>query len=507
MNYLNKLLALLMLLTIWACSTASNRNIASDATSARLESLQRLVEEAMVWRSEAVKLVGALDQKTKDKQVLNGNDIAQLLSTMEFYSDFYARLMEEVKEDKKYYEQMTLDGSFRIDVNTSEGQEYFYHLKRLAVGQMMAYDNYLYVVYQLDRNTKLRRLVHWDNSRVTGKLLEISNDINGQEGRELLARILETNKKEQKVRQNNKANYPETLLAEFIYLDSVIEQSLTSDYLKHIGVRVADDFGGLFRALRDVVHETGSFITFLGSKLFGNAVGSVEMRKGKLIKMPQAEQDEVISKLEPLDILLERTPFRLTSKFIPGYYGHVAIWTGNEQQLKDLGVWDHPSVVPYQQAVKDGSRIIEALRSGVEFNSFQHFLNIDDLLSMRIKTPLTPEQKKRYLIMAFEQIGKAYDFNFDVETENRIVCSELAYVVYQDTEWPTARMLGRATISPDNVASEAFEGRLFDPVLMYRDGIRLTENLQKELFDTLEASKKKESEKELESYRPVGRDR
>lgn len=506
MNYLNKVLVVLILVTVWSCSTIGKRGVASDATSARIETLQRMVEEAMIWRSEAVKLVGSLDEKTRNKQVLSGHDIDQLLNTMEFYADFYQRMTEEIKADKIFFEEMSQE-TRKIDVNSADGQEYFYHLKRLAAGQMVIYDNYLYVVYPLNKNTKLRRLVNWDNERVTSKLSAISNDINGQEGRELLARVLDTNKKEQKVREKKSLNYSSELMSEFVYLDTVVDQSMTVNYLQHTGTRVADDFGGLFRALRDVFHEAGSFITYIGSKLFGNVVGTVEMRKGKLITMPQAEQDEVISKLEPLDILLERTPFRLTSKFIPGYFGHVAIWTGNEQQLRDLGVWDHPSVVPYQKAVQEGSRIIEALRSGVEYNTFQHFLNIDDLVAMRIKNPLTPEQKKRYLIMAFEQLGKAYDFNFDVETEDRIVCSELAYVVYQDTDWPTARMIGRATISPDNVASEAFEGRPFEPVLIYRDGTRLAENLTAQLFDMLDTDKKKAPEKELEPYRPVGRDR
>ena len=30
------------------------------------------------------------------------------------------------------------------------------------------------------------------------------------------------------------------------------------------------------------------------------------------------------------DILLEKTPFRLTDKLIPGYWGHAAVWIGGE---------------------------------------------------------------------------------------------------------------------------------------------------------------------------------
>ena len=74
--------------------------------------------------------------------------------------------------------------------------------------------------------------------------------------------------------------------------------------------------------------------------------------------------------------------------------------------------------------------------------------------------------------MALRQVGKEYDFNFDVETTDRIVCSELCYVVYTDIQWPTDKTLGRATISPDNVARRAIEGRL-DLILFYHDGTRI----------------------------------
>ena len=68
-------------------------------------------------------------------------------------------------------------------------------------------------------------------------------------------------------------------------------------------------------------------------------------------------------------------------------------------------------------------------------------------------------------------MGKAYDFNFDVETTGTIVCSELPYHVYPGVDWTTEEQLGRFTISPDHVALEALEGNAdFDLVAFYHDG-------------------------------------
>lgn len=99
---------------------------------------------------------------------------------------------------------------------------------------------------------------------------------------------------------------------------------------------------------------------------------------------------------------------------------------------------------------------------------------------------LTDDLKKEFIIRAFSQIGKDYDFNFDVETDKKIVCSEIVYTVFHDISWPTKKSLGRYTISPDNVAEKAVtvDGRNaeLDPVMMYRAGARETGDLHSKLL-------------------------
>ncbi|WP_413580598.1 YiiX/YebB-like N1pC/P60 family cysteine hydrolase [Bdellovibrio sp. HCB288] len=221
---------------------------------------------------------------------------------------------------------------------------------------------------------------------------------------------------------------------------------------------------------------------------FGNMVGLVETRKGYLYNMSLNEKNKLIAEMKPLDILMEKTPFRLTDKMIPGHYGHVAIWLGTEQQLKDLKVWDQiPSKV--QAKIRSGHRIVEALRPGVEINSLDHFLNIDDFLVVRDnRSNITDEYRRKAILQAVAQIGKEYDFNFDVHTHTRIVCSEIAYVVFDDVKWPLANTLMRYTISPDNVAQLAVGNqRMFDPVIMYYGGRRVYKDLPHSLELLLKA--------------------
>ena len=100
------------------------------------------------------------------------------------------------------------------------------------------------------------------------------------------------------------------------------------------------------------------------------------------------------------------------------------------------------------------------------------------------------------MIRAFEQVGKEYDFNFDVETDSRIVCSELAFVAYHDYDWPVKKTVGRYTISPDHVGEKASGEGPFVPVMLYHDGKIVEDNLQLN-FNRLMTGKYKEIRSEL----------
>ena len=75
-------------------------------------------------------------------------------------------------------------------------------------------------------------------------------------------------------------------------------------------------------------------------------IGLVEARKGMMTALEDSQRSNLADRLKPLDVLLEKTPFRLTDKTIPGFWGHVGLWIGDQQDLEELGIWNHPLVKP-----------------------------------------------------------------------------------------------------------------------------------------------------------------
>ena len=95
------------------------------------------------------------------------------------------------------------------------------------------------------------------------------------------------------------------------------------------------------------------------------------------------------------------------------------------------------------------------------------------------------ETKAERIILALRQLEKEYDFNFDIETSVKIVCSELIYVTSILIDWATEELVGINTISPDNVAVKSIEDNtMFDITLLYHDGVKITTD-KKEMMTTL----------------------
>lgn len=209
---------------------------------------------------------------------------------------------------------------------------------------------------------------------------------------------------------------------------------------------------------------------FTTSRVMGNTMGLVRWRAGKL-KGDEAMMQAVQTHLQPGDILLEKTPFTLTDKSIPGHFGHAAIYVGTVDQLREMEALELPMVKKHLDKIAAGHVVVEALRSGVHLDTLQDFMNVDDVAILRPKN-LSIKERREAVNLALGNLGKKYDFNFDVNTTETIVCSELVYIIYPQVDFVTRRVLGSFAITPDDIAQRAGAGEV-DPlglILFGHDG-------------------------------------
>ena len=435
-----------------------------QAMTSEIVGYQRLAEEALGMRAEAIRLYRTLQAKTSAGTPLTGADLKALDEGATALLAQRAALLAIAEAHECWLDEPPGD-------STQEAALRIAGVAMSLSAALLLYDNYLSAIAPFRNDHQLRQHLN----RADGSLGRHAGAMNA------IAANFASGEVRQRVRRavlwfSQYGEKPEAAEIEgYAYLRRLIEQSPSLSL-----VRKAVPLGGLTGQIDfigtltiDTIFGLKNESTNISSLLFGNAIGLVETRHGKLHGRPEVAE-HVSGNLQPGDILLEKTPFRLTDTFIPGHWGHAAIWIGSEAELRALGIWDHAVVQPHHEALRAGRGVVEALRSGVEMNTVEHFLNIDDLGVLRHKT-LSREMRVEVILQALRQVGKPYDYNFDAETTHRIFCSKLVYLAYGDLQWPTSRMMGRVTVSPDNLAARALDDGPLTVSLLYHDGNEITE--------------------------------
>lgn len=334
-----------------------------------------------------------------------------------------------------------------------------------AVSKIMVLDHLAYLYITVENNGQLRRILNEQDQGYDKEKNSYRHLVKKAFSKDMLAKV-QRSEDLFKVYQNNKSVEVQEMLSvlKYSFLVGATEHKLKVKR-KLFSHFIAD---GFVKGARGTLYGL--------SKFFGNTAGRFQSRHG-LLYGDKVLEEKLANTLQPLDVLLEKTPFRLTDRFIPGHWGHAAIYVGNKEQLTALGLWNHPAVVPHQERIEAGAVIVEALRPGVQINSIAHFLEIDDLAVQRYKVPMTLEAKQDYLIRTFKQIGKKYDFAFDAESGKTIVCSELPYLIFKDVNFEVSKAMGRPNISPDQISLMSLgEKAEFTLELFIHDGKEITEN-------------------------------
>ncbi len=434
-----------------------------------LSAFRSMAEQALMLRAETIK-VGQRIKAQQDKgQPLSGDDLALMNEGIGMHLAIRQDLLKVAEAHECW-----LEGSDAELAKVGISPE----IRRQGVAlslsaALVLYDNYLLAVSLFEGDSKLRRILNEKDPGYAVRSAELAKVTLNYDSISNRARVRNAITYIEKEMKQLKASA--TKDADLDYAVTLIDQSPSYSMVKKWSpfYVVGRKLGFLGAATTDSLSGLEREGVSLFSMVFGNAVGLVETRKGKLYKKKSVIK-EVKTSLKAGDILLEKTPFRLTDKLIPGYWGHAAVWIGGEPELRELGLWEHPLVLKYRLLINKGQSVVEALRSGVEMNTLDHFMNIDSIGIMR-KPTASKEERAKIVLQALRQVGKPYDFNFDVESKERVYCSKLVYLTYSGVEWPTKKSIGRTTFTPDDVAIRAVKGGELELVSFFHDGKKVSD--------------------------------
>ncbi len=394
----------------------------------------------------------ALLLKIQNHNTFSGDDLFLIKRSFDLFFNLNNKMINYGKHYKVKSGKLlkTLkDGENRIPLLKSHLIWISAHL--LMIDQVQSIHQYLY-----EEQNNLRRIV----KNIIG---DKDVDIEGEEKLRLLTKQINTIVGE----VENKRFIQQIILIHKIYpeLENVFKNDLLGLFLlettrnNEIFKQIVDGkrhFPIRAHIVEDAAVRYANKVTNFLSGFFGNIAGSIKWRKGYFYNNNTALK-LAKNNLRPMDVILEKSPFVITDKFIPGHFGHVALYLGTKEQLLEHGLWLHPNIAPFHHDIENGKIILEAVRSGLRLNTLENFLNIDEMVIMRKSDALdSVDTVIEQLTRGLDQIGKSYDFNFDISTIDKVVCSELIYMIYGAVKWPTVYRVGRPTVTPDDISEILF---------------------------------------------------
>ncbi len=170
--------------------------------------------------------------------------------------------------------------------------------------------------------------------------------------------------------------------------------------------------------------------------------------------------------LKPGDMLIERRNWYISNTLLPGFWPHAALYLGSYEELSELGVAADPRAAPHMSDFQGRDElghdfaVLEAIGEGVIFTSFEHSVGEADAVVV-LRPMLSDDELRQALGRALSHRGKEYDFDFDFETTDRLVCTELIFRAYDGIlEIPEMRLImGKPRITAGDYVRMWADGR------------------------------------------------
>lgn len=157
--------------------------------------------------------------------------------------------------------------------------------------------------------------------------------------------------------------------------------------------------------------------------------------------------------LEPWDLIFTHKKwYEISNTLIPWKRTHSMMYIWDKQEIFNF-LWDNYSWIDLDEYYENNNNIliIESDKNWVGIKNIEHIKHLDAILWIRVNT--TKNQKIKLFENVIKNLWKEYDFDFDIEYDNAIFCSELIYNWLKSIEinLPTTDIIIREYISPNDM--------------------------------------------------------
>ncbi len=207
-------------------------------------------------------------------------------------------------------------------------------------------------------------------------------------------------------------------------------------------------------------------VAFRAAEIFGRIVADLRSPFHRP-RLRRRVRRRIAAILRPGDVLITRRERVLSNLFLPGYWPHASLYLGPPGDRDRLGVFVSP-----ERAARwvEPLCVLEARKDGVRFRALDDTLAVDAVAVIRPK--LDPAAIAEALTEAITHEGKAYNFDFDFFSSDRLVCTEVVYRAYDGAgggaiEIALIQRAGRPTLSAEDLLDLAAGDRGFEAVAVF----------------------------------------
>ena len=255
----------------------------------------------------------------------------------------------------------------------------------------------------------------------------------------------------------------EEILSHFVLITPELTNRLRHRSIKKKVEALTKKAGGRFEALRAIIFTQ---------------VGHIKAPGSSPLVFDGKDKDQLLSLLEPGDIILTYSEGYMSNIFLPGIFKHGIVYTGIREEWPQ-GDWAQIEISDAQETlIKSNHNIIEAIAEGVVSGSMNTILDTKINRLAVFRPNLTDDEKLNALNTVHSYLGNQYDFSFDFNDAETQVCTEVIYRGYNqigELDFKLSKRAGKLNMSAEDVCRYAIDSGQMDLVTLivedeYRKG-------------------------------------